>query len=494
MTLLGAKEIGMTELPEPDIARLVVARTFLGELEGCITKQQYTHHIPDKDGKLAGRFINRFEFVDQHIPIAWHYAAIAAEEIVPERFKAKLADPGNTDHNRQHLAHVGNNTIIGAAYDLYLPAFNRNDAIDSARVLKFEAFTHDHLQIDRRLKDGHDYLGGLFSKGLMRLARLKYGLPYTERQENLAFFAGFWHSYPEKMINELPPAKKLLDTYGETFGLNDPGSLLYWLRDELSQKGVDLAGLDCQLAGSDLRLAIWLNHRLAAGDKRASYAPPFLSVLRTMGTGNKPFIGEEFIGQPLSFFEKKMRDENTVSRTWFEDQRDMRAAGFSAFEINWLKLNQVKKLDYLVRIASALATGNQDLLAEKFSNYTAEVVYEAYREKTMQQGERAYLLSRIPQLLAEPVFHDLEKFPPDLVNTIKTVVFEYRNATNLLDAKGQELRQFIRQKGWSTEQFLIWFTAIVAEMKAANKFKVVGRHEQTPENLPVYCVSLGVIK
>ena len=108
---------GPVELPDSEIARLVVARTFLGELENCITQQHFTDYIHDKSGRLGRRFERQFNFIDRLIPVAWHHAALAAENLVPEWFQAKLTDPQNSDHNRQHLAHVGNNVIVGSAYD-----------------------------------------------------------------------------------------------------------------------------------------------------------------------------------------------------------------------------------------------------------------------------------------------------------------------------------------------------------------------------------------
>lgn len=82
-----------TLLPQSEIARLVVARTFLTELENCITQNHYSGYVKDHSGLSGNRFEKQFKFVDQLIPMAWHQAALAAEDLVPERFQAKLADP-----------------------------------------------------------------------------------------------------------------------------------------------------------------------------------------------------------------------------------------------------------------------------------------------------------------------------------------------------------------------------------------------------------------
>jgi len=485
---------GPVELPDSEIARLVVARTFLGELENCITQQHFTDYIHDKSGRLGRRFERQFNFIDQLIPVAWHHAALAAENLVPEWFQAKLTDPQNSDHNRQHLAHVGNNVIVGSAYDLSLSSFSGQDLVDSTSVLMFDAFTHDHLQIDKHIKDGHDYLGGLFVAGLMRLARLKWNLPYTERQESLAFFSVYWHSYPEKMTEFVPSVSQLFDVYGEKFGINEPVSLLYWLKDELGKRNVDLAGLDCRLNEKDMFLAKWLSHRLAAGDKRASYAPPFMSVLRTMATGEKPFISSEFLGQPLEYFVKNIRHDDVVARTIFEDFRDLRQAGFSAFEINWLKENKVKKLDYLVKTAGVLAGNEKELIVEKFQKYCQEVIYESFRERSINADTRTWLLSLLPDLLFQNDFTALTDLPVDLAATVQLIAHDCVNAKKLMSKKSQELRGYLKNKGMSKEQFMSWLTGLVNEVKANGNLKVVGRYAPVPENMPVYCVSLGVIK
>lgn len=483
-----------TLLPQSEIARLVVARTFLTELEDCITRNHYSGYVKDSSGLSGNRFEKQFKFVDQLISVAWHNGALAAESLVPEQFQAKLADPQNSDHNRQHLAHVGNNVIVGSVNDLVLPSFSEVDLADAANVLMFTAFDHDHEQIDTRIKDGHDYLGGLFTAGLMRLARLKLGLPYTERQESLAFYSVYWHSYPEKMADSVPSADQLLDTYGEKFGLNEPNSLLFWLVDGLQQRGVDIRSLDCHLNKKDMVLARWLGSRLAAGDKRASYAPPWLSVLRTMATGEKPFISDESIGQPLEFFLRNIRHEDVVTRTIFEDYRDLRKVGFSAFEINWLKENKAKKLDYLVKIADALVSGDTVMAVGKFQKYCQEVIYESFRERSINADSRAWLLNLLPNLLFQSNFAVLNGLPANLTTTIELIAHDCLNAKQLMSKKGKELRVDLKKKGMSGEQFMSWLTGLVNEVKADGNLKVVGRHAPVPENMPVYCVSLGVVK
>lgn len=483
-----------TLLPQSEIARLVVARTFLAEFENCLTNNHYSDYIEDKSGQLGNRFERQFKFVDQLIPVAWHNAALAAENLVPERFQAKLADPQNSDHNRQHLAHVGNNVIVGSTYDLVLSSFGEADLADAANVLMFVAFDHDHEQIDTRIKDGHDYLGGLFAAGLMRLARLKWGLPFTERQESLAFYSVYWHSYPEKMTESVSSAGQLLDTHGEQFGLNDPNSLLFWLVDELKQRGVDLRSLDCHVDKKGIGLAKWLGNRLAAADKRASYAPPFLSVLRTMATGEKPFISSEFIGKPLEYVIENIRNESVVTRTFFEDYRDLRKTGFSAFEINWLKVNKVKKLDYLVKTAGALVNNDMALITGKFQKYCQEVIYESFRERSIDAETRIRLLNLLPNLLFQSDFAVLNGLPADLAVTVQLIAHDFLNARKLISKKSKQLKNDLENMGMSKEQFMSWLSGLVNEVKANDRLKVVGRYAPVPENLPVYCVSLGVVK
>jgi len=411
---------------------------------------------------------------------------------VPEPFQKKLGDPRNPDHNRQHLAHVGNNAIIGSAYDLFLASMGSADSDDAAKALMFGSFTHDHLQIDRQLKDGHDYLGGLFSAGLMRLAKLR-GLPFTQRQESLAYYSVYWHSYPEKMTESVPPAHKLLNDYGKQFGSNDSNSLLFWLNGELGQRGVSLASLDCHLSQSDTGLANWLVYRLAAADKRASYAPPFLSVLRTMATGDKPFISKESLGRTLDYFMANIRNVDVLTRTIFEDDRDLRKVGFSAFEINWIKSNKVKKLDYLLKIASVLVNNDSTLITSKYEHYGKEVIYEAFRERTIDADVRIWLLESLPNLFSQPELNSFN-LPQDLVNTLMTVIFEYQNAGRLMAAKGKELRSDLERAGMSGENFLSWLTSLLNEVKGSSQLRVVGRHTHVPRNLPIYCNSLGVVK
>lgn len=488
-------ETRLTQLPESEIARLVIARTFLTEFENCITNNHYSDYLEDKSGQLGNRFERQFKFVDQLIPVAWHNAALAAENLVPERFQAKLADPQNSGHNRQHLAHVGNNAIVGSAYDLSLPSFSEEDLAHSANVLMFDSFTHDHLQIDRHIKEGHDYLGGLFAAGLMRLAGLKWGLPFTERQESLAFYSVYWHSYPEKMAKSVPSAGELFATYGEKFGIDDPTSLLFWLKNELGQRNVDLAGLDCRLNEKDMFLAKWLSYRLAAADKRASYAPPFLSVLRTMATGEQPFISGEFIGKPLEYVIENIRNESVVTRTFFEDYRDLRKTGFSAFEINWLKVNKVKKLDYLVKTAGALVNNNDmTFITGKFQKYCQEVIYESFRERSIDAETRIRLLNLLPNLLFQSDFAVLNGLPADLAVTVQLIAHDCLNARKLISKKSKQLKNDLENMGMSKEQFMSWLSGLVNEVKANDRLKVLGRYAPVPENLPVYCVSLGVVK
>lgn len=486
---------GVSALPETEIARLVVARTFLGELEECITNQHYEGYIQDGSGALGDRFQKQFNFVDQQIPVAWHYAALAAEDLVPEQFQVKLADPQNSDHNRQHLGHVGNNVIIGSAYDLCLSGFEEADLKDAAVALMASSFTHDHLQIDKQIKAGHDCLGGLFTAGLMRLARLKWGLPFTERQEKLAAFSVYWHSYPEKMKEgtQMPPAKALQD-YGEIFGLNDPSSLLGWLNQELLQRRINLAALDCRAVQKDQFLAKWLSQRLAAGDKRASYAPPFLSILRTMATGNKQFIRQESLEKPWEYFLANIRKGDVVTRTFFEDSRDFRAVGLSAFEVNWLKLNKGKKLDYLFQIASALVFKDTGLIDRKFQNYITEVIYECFREKTIDGRMRAELLKTVPNLLKQQNFGLLDDFPKGLVETVGLVMGEYESARKMMRSKGVELKAELAEAGVSNTKFLDWLKKLINITKEKNNLKVINWHTPVPEHIPVYCASLGVIK
>lgn len=490
----GKIETRSITVPDSEIARLVIARTFLTEFENCLTNNHYSDYIEDRSGQLGNRFERQFKFVDQLIPVAWHNAALAAENLVPEKFQAKLADPQNSDHNRQHLAHVGNNVIVGSTYDLVLPSFSKVDLADAANVLMFGAFNHDHLQIDRHIKDGHDYLGGLFTAGLMRLDRLKWGLPFTERQESLAFYSVYWHSYPEKMAKPVPSVSELLDTYGEKFGINDPASLLFWLKNELGQRNVDLAVLDCRLNEKDMFLAKWLSYRLAAADKRASYAPPFLSVLRTMATGEQPFISSEFIGKPLEYVIENIRNESVVTRIFFEDYRDLRKTGFSAFEINWLKVNKVKKLDYLVKTAGALVNNDMTLITGKFQKYCQEVIYESFRERSIDAETRIRLLNLLPNLLFQPDFAVLNSLPADLAVTVQLIAHDCLNARKLISKKSKQLKNDLKNMGMSKEQFMSWLTGLVNEVKANNRLKVVGRHAPVPENIPVYCVSLGVVK
>jgi len=285
----------------------------------------------------------------------------------------------------------------------------------------------------------------------------------------------------------------LLETYGERFGINDPNSLLFWLNQELDQRGVDFASLDCHLDQNDMKLAKWLGYRLAAADKRASYAPPFLSVLRTMTTGQQPFISKESFGQPLKFFLDNIQNEDVLTRTFFEDLRDPRKVGFSAFEVNWLKINKVKKLDYLLKIASALVSNDSTLITGKYEHYGQEVIYEAFRERTIDAGTRIRLLEILPNLFSRSEFNSLN-LPQGLVNTLTTVIFEYQNAGCLMAAKGEGLRSDLEKTGMSGENFLIWLTSLVNEVKGSSELKVVGRHTYVPENLPVYCNSLGVVK
>lgn len=481
-------------IPETEIARLVVARTFLGELEECVTDQYYRHPLSGNNKEANEIFSRKFSFIDQLVPVAWHYAAKMAEDFIPADFKAKLADPANADHNRQHLGHVGNNVIVGASYDLELPGFTPTEAKDAAMALMAAAFIHDHLQIDAGIKPGHDHIGGLFIKGLMRFARLKHRLPFNERQENLAFYSVYWHSYPEKKVGNLPSARDLIDHYGEQFGLNNQNSLLYWLTHELNQLGVDINSLDCHLSGGDLRLAKWVNHRLVAGDKRASYAPPFLSVLRTMGTGDKPFLDPSLIGRPLKFFEENIKNESVVTRTLFEDRRNLRDVGFSAFELNWLKFNQVRKLDYLVMMAEVLATGGNEFITGKFSKYAEKVITESWRKQTLDPAGRHYLLAALPRLFSGMNLSSLAQFSPDLVNTIEIIILEHENAMKLLGNKGQELRKIMIDRKWPIDKFMTWFSDLTGQIKETSQYQVVGRHGKIPENLPVYCTSLGVIK
>ncbi len=483
-------------LPEADIARLVVARTFLGELEECITRQHYEGYSGDESGLLGRRFQAQFTYTDQHIPIAWHYAALAAEDLVPEWFQAKLADPSNSDHNRQHLGHVGNNVIIGSTYSLRLQGFNDETLRDAAMVLMSGSFTHDHLQIDKRIKDGHDYLGGLFTAGLMRLARLKWGLPFTERQEKLAAFSVYWHSYPEKMKNglQLPAAKNLLQTFGQSFSLDDQNSLFGWLNWELCQRQVNLADFDLRIEKSDESFAVWLAERLAAGDKRASYAPPFLAVLRTIMTGNKLFIDKDSLGKPWEYFSDNIQKDVAVTRTFFEDSRDFREVGFSAFEINWLKINKGKKLNYLFQIASALTTGNLSLVDEKFRNYITEVIYESFREKAIDGPKRGELLKILPNLLKQQDHALFNELPQNLTKTIELIILEYNNARKIFNIKGQELRSELADAGISNATFLQWLKSLISKAREKNNLNIVGRHTPVPENMPVYCVSLGVVK
>ena len=63
-----------------------------------------------------------------------------------------------------------------------------------------------------------------------------------------------------------------------------------------------------------------------------------------------------------------------------------------------------------------------------------------------------------------------------------------------MSKKGKELRGYLKSKGMAEEQFMDWLTGLVNEVKADGNLKVVGRHAPVPENMPVYCVSLGVVK
>lgn len=484
-------------LSETDITRLVLARTFLYDLEACMVQRAYEDFISpaDKSGALNRRFEKQFTYVDRFLPLGWHYGAVGAEEIVPESFRQKLADPAKKDHNRQHYGHVGNNFVIGSAYDLVLPSFKEADLRDAAMVGMNTAFDHDHLQIDRQRKLGHDYLGGLYAAAVMRLGRIKYGLPYTERQEKLAYFAVYWHSYPEKMLNsEMLTSDQLLQTYGESFGLNDLGSLLYWCRSELAMRGIDLADFSGHLPKEDEQLGKWLAYRLAAADKRASYAPPFLSILRTMATGEKPFINKDSIGQSLDFFLRNIKKEDIITRTIFEDIRDLRQAGMSAFEIAWLQTNKVKKLDYLLRVANCLLDGDFNLIERKFGKYISEGIYEFFREERTSAGTRTILLEYLPKLLIEDPMRICPGISADLAVTIRMIAADYGQAVNLLTGKREDLIRSLTAKEISKEKFIGWLDDLIGQVKERFKVETIGRYGEVPENLPVYCATLGVIK
>ena len=212
-----------------------------------------------------------------------------------------------------------------------------------------------------------------------------------------------------------------------------------------------------------------------------------------MATGDKPFISKESLGRTLDYFMANIRNVDVLTRTIFEDDRDLRKVGFSAFEINWIKSNKVKKLDYLLKIASVLVNNDSTLITSKYEHYGKEVIYEAFRERTIDADVRIWLLESLPNLFSQPELNSFN-LPQDLVNTLMTVIFEYQNAGRLMAAKGKELRSDLERAGMSGENFLSWLTSLLNEVKGSSQLRVVGRHTHVPRNLPIYCNSLGVVK
>jgi len=452
------------------LARRIVEGSFLSELEKLIIKEHLNALSAEKSDvrqNIKRRFETRLHLVDFLLPIAWHFAAIAAEEIMPEQFLVKLSDPENSDHNRQHLAQVGNNLMVSLANNLKLPFFNEDKVRKIAMVGMFAAFVHDHLQIDTGDKKGHDKIGAVFAAGLMRLARLKHNLLYTEEMESLVFYACYWHSYPETRDYEgMASTAQILAEFGEQYGLETPGSLLNWLKLELESIGEKLENIGCNLTPEQLTTygeANFIADRVFAADKRASYAPPFLSVLRTLGTGDNAFILKEHINQPAIDLIKKQNSKDTVLRTIFECFRDLRSGGMDAFEAAWLEKNMRRKLDYLALIARAMITGDFEPISNKF---------EDYKKQVLAQSRGNFESCR------------------DVLGLIEA---DKQKALKLLREKAEELKASLNDLGMSNDEFLVWFNSLIIQVLEFPRIRAIGRTNYVPE-LPVYCRRLRVLE
>ncbi|KKS79864.1 MAG: hypothetical protein UV54_C0027G0001, partial [Candidatus Beckwithbacteria bacterium GW2011_GWA2_43_10] len=150
-----------------------------------------------KDLKEWEYYQKRINLLTQALPRGWFVAGILLKDFLPAELKEKIEDPRRVDHGLQHFHRLGQNFTTSSIYTPEVVCLPQNDQLDYA-VAGFSAdVTHDLMQIDTGIKDGHDHAAAVLATGIMLLAQAA-GVGLTDRQIALTRLAVYHHSHPER--------------------------------------------------------------------------------------------------------------------------------------------------------------------------------------------------------------------------------------------------------------------------------------------------------
>lgn len=352
---------------------------------------------------------NRVELLMDIIPEGWLYGDLAMRGYTSARLQQKIDDPDNIDHGFFHLDRYGNN---GRASDVFVPQLISLSVSQLRDVVMAREMgvLHDHVEIDvegsvPNLKAVHGHLGAVNAVGVMKAMQLD-GVRFTQQQQALTFYGIYYHPYP-LLFN--PETAKPLSPMGV---LRQYQEILHYFpvlaetEKLLKKRGSGWNEIDVSVRPEEWGLVRLAISRIYGPDKRDSITPPFLTLLRAMGTDENRLFAEVDVSKHLERLTKFLKQDyqpqegdfvTDLDRVVFELVRDYRAEGLSEYEVEWLGPPMARKMFYAKEMARVLTSEDFSLIENKFKQYLRELDEEFEREgvNSVDVTAKAERLTRI---------------------------------------------------------------------------------------------------
>lgn len=417
---------------------------------------------------------NRVELLMDIIPEGWLYGDLAMRGYTSLRLQQKIDDPDNIDHGFSHLDRYGNN---GRASDVFvpqlisLPVSQLRDVVMAREM----GVLHDHVEIDAEglvpnLKAVHAHLGAVNVIGAMKAMQLD-GVPFTQQQLALTFYGVYYHSYP-LLFN--PETVKRISPTGV---LRQYQEILYHFpvlaetEKLLNERGSGWNEIDVSVRPEEWALVRLAVSRIYGPDKRDSVTPPFLTLLRTMGTSENYLFAEADVSKHLERLAKFLqldyrpheRDFVTdLDRVVFELVRDYRAEGLSEYEVEWLGPPMARKMTYVKEMAKVLASEDFSLIENKFEQYLHEL-----DEEFEQEGANSVNVTAKAERL---------------IRAQAGVESQKQAALKIVRKKSEKFRQqFVSSK--EIKIFFETLDILFERIISANRLPLLKKHSPFPDNL-----------